>query len=327
MKYITFRDSYGASDAAYYHQQRWNQTEMDEVPVVGELLDEVEHDIFEVNRMRHKRIVMLSSGELRKFQLTKAILSKPRVLIIDNPFIGLDVHARKQLHKLLRRLAEETDVLIMMVVSRSEDIPDFITHVIPVEGREVKPKTAIADYIASLSSPPTRVLTDRKAKAILDLPYRNEDGMDTQGNLLSVIEPVVQCNSVNIRYGERAILKDLNLTVRSGEHWALTGDNGSGKSTLLSIICADNPQSYANDVVLFGKRRGTGESIWDIKKYWLYLPRCIVPIGAIYLLLILWAADLAIPLVCIENPPLSRGIFLCFGWIFLESHATVIPLL
>lgn len=79
--------------------------------------------------------------------------------------------------------------------------------------------------------------------------------------------PVIEFRNVRIRYGERTILKDLSFTVRQGEHWALSGENGAGKSTLLSIICADNPQAYANQIILFGQQRGTGESIWDIKRH------------------------------------------------------------
>jgi molybdate transport system ATP-binding protein len=74
-------------------------------------------------------------------------------------------------------------------------------------------------------------------------------------------------NKVSIRYGQRTILKELDWTVRNGERWALTGQNGAGKSTLLSLVCADNPQSYACNISLFGRARGTGESIWDIKKH------------------------------------------------------------
>jgi len=74
-------------------------------------------------------------------------------------------------------------------------------------------------------------------------------------------------NKVNIRYGERTILKDVDWTVRNGERWSLSGQNGSGKSTLLSLVCADNPQSYACDITLFGYQRGSGESIWDIKHH------------------------------------------------------------
>ena len=80
-------------------------------------------------------------------------------------------------------------------------------------------------------------------------------------------EEVVKLNEVSIRYGDRTILKELDWTVRRGEKWALSGENGAGKSTLLSLVCADNPQSYACDISLFGRKRGTGESIWEIKKH------------------------------------------------------------
>ena len=107
---------------------------------------------------------------------------------------------------------------------------------------------------------PARMLSEEKEKAILELGVRSEE-------LKVPNSTVIEFRHVNIRYGERTILKDLNLTVKEGEHWALNGENGAGKSTLLSIVCADNPQSYANDIVLFGHQRGKGESIWDIKRH------------------------------------------------------------
>ena len=93
-----------------------------------------------------------------------------------------------------------------------------------------------------------------------------------QGNLIPhstfhIPQEIIHFNKVTIRYGARTILKDLDWTVRQGEHWALSGDNGSGKSTLLSLVCADNPQAYACDISLFGHKRGSGESIWDIKRH------------------------------------------------------------
>ena len=77
---------------------------------------------------------------------------------------------------------------------------------------------------------------------------------------------ILNFQHVSIRYGKRTILKDLSWIVHQGEHWALSGENGSGKSTLLSLVCADNPQGYACDIRLFGRKRGSGESIWEIKK-------------------------------------------------------------
>lgn len=86
---------------------------------------------------------------------------------------------------------------------------------------------------------------------IIDLPYDNTN---------YVSDEVVRLNKVSIRYGDRTILKELDWTVMRGQKWALSGENGAGKSTLLSLVCADNPQSYACDISLFGRKRGTGRA-------------------------------------------------------------------
>ena len=314
IKYLTFRDSYGTSEGVYYYQQRWNQNDIEDTPIVKDLLAdsfriaeegltrktvfdkfmvrdespeeeaarlaqeaadkqamhaELEkvrkhlYEIFHLEQLLDKHIILLSSGELRKFQLTKTLLTNPRVLIMDNPFIGLDVTARAQLAEFLTLLTKETNVAVVLVLSKTDNIPDFITHVVPVKDLKVGKKMTLQAYKDAMEPVPSRMLSEEKEKAILDLPYAN----DAETEVEAGTEQVIDFRNVNIRYGERTILKDLNFTVMNGEHWALSGENGAGKSTLLSIVCADNPQSYANDIVLFGHQRGKGESIWDIKKH------------------------------------------------------------
>jgi len=77
---------------------------------------------------------------------------------------------------------------------------------------------------------------------------------------------LIRMRNVNVHYGEKVVLKNFYWSVEQGENWKIVGPNGSGKSTLLSLICGDNLQAYANEIYLFGRRRGTGESIWDIKQ-------------------------------------------------------------
>lgn len=313
IKYLSFRDSYGTNEGVYYHQQRWNQNDIDETPLVSDLLadsfrmaeeglkrksvydkflvrDETPeqeaarlaeeeadrqamhaelekvrshlYDIFHLDQLLDKHVILLSSGELRKFQLTKTLLTNPRVLIMDNPFIGLDVEARGQLSEFLTLLVRETNVSVILVLSKTDDIPEFITHVVPVKQMNVQAKMTLQDYRDSRQPVPERMLAEDKAQAILSLPYANDTEMAEPGT-----RQVIDFRKVNIRYGNRTILKDLSFTVMNGEHWALSGENGAGKSTLLSIVCADNPQSYANDIILFGHQRGKGESIWDIKRH------------------------------------------------------------
>ena len=277
IKHITFRDCYGGdNDATYYLQQRWNQHDIDETtPTVETLLEEAflitgsdtpqrrqwqqhVYELFNLRPLLDKYIILLSSGELRKFQLAKALFTEPRVLVMDNPFIGLDAKTREQLRTLLRTLSEEQALQIILVIAKTDDIPDFITHVVEVTDMVVGAKVTREEYLERKSHRPARVLSAEKEHAIEALPYSNSEYHTHE---------VVRLRDVSIRYGECTILKSLDWVVLNGDRWALSGDNGSGKSTLLSLVCADNPQSYACDIILFDIPRGSGETIWDIKRH------------------------------------------------------------
>ncbi|EGF59130.1 ATP-binding cassette domain-containing protein [Bacteroides fluxus] len=266
IKYIAFRDTYGSADANYYYQQRWNAHDQEDTPEVREMLGEVADsalkgqlfELFRIEPMLDKKIILLSSGELRKFQLTKTLLTAPRILIMDNPFIGLDALTRELLFHLLEELSRMDSLQIVLVLSMLDDIPSFITHVVPVYNMTVGEKVEREVYMQAFRGQDTAVAMDELQQRILDLPYGS-------GNYTS--DEVVKLNKVSIRYDDRTILKELDWTVMRGEKWALSGENGAGKSTLLSLVCADNPQSYACDISLFGRKRGTGESIWEIKKH------------------------------------------------------------
>ncbi len=277
LRYIAFSDSYGpAVDKAYYLQLRWNQHDIDpETPNVGTLLEKAYrlagedteerrqlqrhlYDLFHMEPLLDKYVITLSSGELRKFQLTKTLFANPSLLIMDNPFIGLDAETRDQLKELLQLLAEKHRLDIILVLSKTDDIPTFVSEVIELRNGKILPPCSREDYYNRQLPIPPHVLTKEKREAILALPYQDNDYHTDE---------VIKMQQVSIRYGERTILKALDWTVRNGERWALSGQNGSGKSTLLSLVCADNPQSYACDITLFDRPRGSGESIWDIKKH------------------------------------------------------------
>lgn len=264
VRYIAFCDTYGSNtDKAYYLQQRWNQHDIDdEMPITGELLERTYiltgedtperrqyqqqlYKLFQFNSLLDKYIISLSSGELRKYQIIKTLLSAPSTLILDNPFIGLDAETRLQLKTLFLTLSQERHLTIYLVVSRIEDIPEYTNEIIWL--------TEESDF----HSAPIH-LSDDKRQAILSL----KQSADIRSS-----DEVVLMNNIHIKYGNRTILSHVNWTIRQGECWALCGQNGSGKSTLLSLICADNPQAYACDISLFGRKRGSGESIWEIKRH------------------------------------------------------------
>lgn len=266
LKYISFRDSYGEQDGTYYYQQRWNQHDIaEDTPKVGQFLkSNTFSQMFHLDELADKYIISLSSGELRKFQMAKALATNPRILILDNPFIGLDAQTRKDFRNLLETLTRETSMLVILVLSKRDDIPDFITHVLPVEGLRLLPKMKLEEYRKQYAGIPRPELSEEIKDWIADLPVRELKESDFYPHNGGEI---LRFRDVSIRYGERTILQPLNWTVHEGERWALSGPNGSGKSTLLSLVCADNPQAYACNIELFGHRRGTGESIWQIKKH------------------------------------------------------------
>ena len=266
LKHITFRDTYGGdNDRTYFLQQRWNQMEIDEeTPTVGSKLEEAYqlagddtperralqrhiYELFCLEPLLDKYIILLSSGELRKYKLAASLFTNPKVLIMENPFIGLDAQTRNQLKTLLGSLAREQGLQIILVLAKTDEIPDFITHVVEIREMRVLPKVAYRPCNPLCDTP--------KGQISVDAPTATD------------ATEVIRFNNVTIRYGERTILKDLNWTVMKGEHWSLSGQNGSGKSTLLSLVCADNPQRYACDIRLFGHARGSGKSIWDIKRH------------------------------------------------------------
>ena len=262
VRYVAFCDTYGtATDRSYYLQQRWNQHDIDEeTPTVAQSLErsfllsgpdtaerrQLQQHLYDLMGMKpllDKIVIALSSGELRKMQLVKTLMANPKTLILDNPFIGLDIEARAMLSEQLQQLRQQ-GMTLYLLVARPNEIPEFADEICspPTHPQEKE------DWL-----PCTPVLSMEK---VSNSPNLGEGkGVD-----------IVLLRNVTIRYGDRTILDRLSWTICQGEHWALQGRNGSGKSTLLSLICADNPQSYACDITLFGHQRGSGESIWDIKR-------------------------------------------------------------
>ncbi len=274
IRLLDFRDSYGEADNSYYLQQRWNMGDIieEDTPTVRQLLErhfgpesELQRHLIGLFRMEDtldNLIISLSSGELRKFQLIKALLYQPRLLILDNPFLGLDAPTRLQLADFLARMAEDSDLTVILVLSRTDVMPGFITHIIPVEGLRVLEKTPVGEWMEKLKSVPAETC-DYDLNEMESLPAKELESFYPQ----SAHSEILRFNHIGIRYGKRTIIRDLQWTVLEGERWALSGENGAGKSTLLSLVSADNPQGYACDIELFGHKRGQGESIWEIKRH------------------------------------------------------------
>lgn len=244
----------------FYHQQRYNSFDTEETLTVAEVLDnKIDHEkttwisFFGIEQLLNKPMIQLSNGENKRLQLTKALLDNPDVIVLDNPFVGLDTMGRKQLQIALNQLALLGKKIIL--VCNPKDLPECITH------------CALLDKGKLISSGPKNLFLDNSNK-IQQSPALSIQASinDTYQSSYADFEKAVELKNVSIQYQQKTILDNINWTIQKGEKWCVSGPNGSGKSTLLSLITADNPQAFANQIWLFDKRKGTGESIWDIKK-------------------------------------------------------------
>ena len=213
--------------------------------------------LFEFSELLARNFVDLSTGETRKLLLIKALLSQPNLLILDEPFDGLDSKMQDNLRKLLDELHK--DICIVFVLNRWSEIPPFITHyALVVQGKLQSTVNAHDnDAIGDLQ----RLLSLQHDEFVLP-----ESDLNVTRNHYSAGDIIVKLTSVGIHYPQGAIIENLSWEIKCGEHWQLSGPNGSGKTCLLQLISGDHPQCYVNDIYVFGYQRGTGESIWDIKQ-------------------------------------------------------------
>jgi molybdate transport system ATP-binding protein len=257
-----FTNHAGIND--FYYQQRYNSSDAEDARTVTE---DIRADFpgaataqiqallqqFGIGHRADASLLLLSSGEQKKLQLTKAVLAAPQLLILDNPYIGLDIASRRQLNSILGTLSQQDTQLI--IIGDAKEIPACITHVAVLEQAHLQVVPAAqfkaADY-------------QLKNNFFFDIDLLGDTFTAAPAN--NNFDYAVQLNNVTISYGDKKVLEQVDWTIRKGDKWLLQGHNGAGKSTLLSLITGDNPQAYANDITLFDKRRGSGESIWDIKK-------------------------------------------------------------
>ncbi len=217
----------------FYLQQRFNSSDCEDAYTVEEELAGLEVgdwvSVFELDGLLKRPLIQLSNGENKRLQIVKSLAYQPDWLILDNPYVGLDVKGREILTKGL--LSLDSKGIQFILISSPGDVPKFINQVI-------------------------------------ELPSVQESNAKPEPLLrpLDSFETAVKMEKVQIKYGSKTILSDFCWKVNRGERWAIKGPNGAGKSTLISLITADNPQAYSQDIILFDRKRGTGESIWDIKR-------------------------------------------------------------
>lgn len=215
---------------------------------------------FGITSLLSRRFKYLSTGETRKTLLCQALMSQPDLLILDEPFDGLDVTSRQNLAALLAELNAEGYTLVL-VLNRFDEIPDFVQNAGVLADCAL---TEVGEKSALLQQALIAQLAHSENLAGMALPEPDAPPARAQ---LTAGEPLIALKDGVVSYNDRPIINHLDWTVRPGEHWQISGPNGAGKSTLLSLVTGDHAQGYSNDLTLFGRRRGSGETIWDIKKH------------------------------------------------------------
>ncbi len=212
--------------------------------------EEMVHGQVAISSNINSNLQTMSSGEQKKALLRHLFAANPGFIVVENAFDNLDTAAQESLLTALTNIAEH--ILIIQVINRKKDILPFINTVITVEKNKVAGLQSLAEFLAG------------------------EQAVKTAGFSGSIPPPLVafqmpdtaliELKNVSVSFEEKKVLNKISWTVKAGEFWQLTGPNGSGKSTMLNMITGDSPKGYGKELYLFGKKKGSGETVWDIKQ-------------------------------------------------------------
>jgi len=241
--------------------------EVDDGTPVHEMLSEASKDpalldhLIETLGMRpllQRGFRKLSTGETRKVLLIRALTSQPEVLVLDEPFEGLDIQTVPKVRNILESLSGK--VTLVLCLNRLEEVPDFTTHAIRMEHGRIA-QCFNCDSGQEARSLLTQISQIRSRDLTLPPPEKEQEvPLNEDGSLVRLVD-------ARVAYTDNVVFEHLNWTIRPGEHWQVKGPNGSGKTCLLGLVTGDHPQCYVNDLRIFGRKRGQGETIWQLKAH------------------------------------------------------------
>ena len=220
-----------------------------------------------IEKILDRGLKYMSTGEIRRTLLARALISDKQFLILSDPFAGLDVQSRTILLDFFDSIARKKGFpKIILGMERWHEIPDAITHVIEFRDKQVSYCGERAGYEALLKErgEESAAAEEEKRQSFKDGFEELRGGFDKLNHQPQDV--LVEMHDVNVGWDDHQVLRHLDWKLIRGEHWLVRGPNGSGKTTFLELITGDNMQVFSNDVRIFGNRRGSGETIWDIKK-------------------------------------------------------------
>lgn len=222
-------------------------------------------DVFALADMLHRPFRALSTGETRKLLLAKALLSQAEILVLDEPWDGLDTQACDDFNALLLDISTQTT--LVLVLNRLSEVPSFCQQIVLMQTGSIQWQTEVHNDLQGQLTHISQLRHMQQQDLVL--PAKDSDSFAPHP--LDANAPLVKLTNVKVNYAENIVFSALSWTIKPQQHWQVTGPNGSGKTCLLNLITGDHPQCYVNDIFVFGYQRGSGESIWQIKQYIGYL--------------------------------------------------------
>ncbi len=269
VRHLLLKKKFFLQTDRYIDDMAWPETDpekLDEALSIAELSPEI----------LDRKLLSLSNGELRRVLLARMWMERPEWVYFNDLFGGLDPEYRSHLASSVVELCKRPGLNVAVRLAREDEllpeIPAFVyanktftQYAGELPSAAAKPKytkAELKDYeIVILNGVKDPVLDSSTSPDSIAFGSRMTGSAqnDTEGKILFDLK------NVNVQFGDTVVLKNLNWTVRQGEHWAVMGENGAGKSTLLGMLTADHPQIYKNDITLLGERPGHGLNIWDHK--------------------------------------------------------------
>ncbi|MCR9485118.1 molybdate ABC transporter ATP-binding protein ModF [Vibrio alginolyticus] len=211
-----------------------------------------------LSHLRDSGFRVLSTGETRRVMLARALATQPDLVLLDNPFTGLDIAHRAALARYLHSLSQNVQLLITF--SRESDMPEWINSIALFSAGKLDSTMDKSSWDNHPIIGQIKSQSKQQSEEMMSLIRQHQHSTPFNN-------PIFELKNGTVEYTDKKIFTDLNWRIDKGQHWQVKGPNGCGKSTLLGLIFGDHPQCYSNDIDIFGKKRGTGETIWEIKQH------------------------------------------------------------
>ncbi|EEQ41545.1 hypothetical protein CLUG_05673 [Clavispora lusitaniae ATCC 42720] len=213
-------------------------------------------DLFNLGHLQSKWISSLSNGQMRRARIAKALMDKPKLLLIDDPFLGLDPVSTLSVSNSLRVVAQELDTCVVLGLRIQDEIPDWVNHLafVTENGTEILgERKEVEKRIMDISKP---IISKHKAH---NSHHQSESWVKKE--MIEASDPIIEFKNACVAYKGQTVLKNLDWKIQRGSKWRILGNNGTGKTTLLSLITADHPQSWRSVVTINGVTRKTGSGV------------------------------------------------------------------